>query len=178
MIRTRKKMKARTRRGGYTPLPLPLSSSSLSFYTFLWSSLSFYTFIWRSMLFYTFLCPLAVMAILTKSRVLFIFIHPKIGILIISTQIRVPTKYSQLKLKLTSQLPTLSLSSTCSMNVPLYVFAPSLCFCSSYCKVLTIQLHLLPLPCFNPFCDLSNVRSYFLFLIYFHVDFSFLIPIL
>ena len=147
-------MKVRTRREGTHPIPLPLSSSSLSFYTFLWSSLSFYTFV--CLPFYTFICPLTVMAILTRSWTLFIFIHPKTGIVIISTQIQVPTKYSILKLKLTSQLPNLSFPSTCSMNVPFHVFALHIARCS-------IQPHLLPPPCFNPFCELSKVRSYFFF---------------
>ena len=88
---------------------------------------------------YRYLCSLTVMAIITKSsRTLSIFIHPKIGIIytpychFYSTQIRVSTKYFQLKLKFTPQLPTLSLSSTCSMNVHLHVFAPHIARCCPF----------------------------------------------
>jgi len=85
--------------------------------------------------FYTFLCPLTLMAILTKSRTLFIFIHPKIGIIIIYTQIRVLNKFS-----FETQTPL----TTSYFVIALYMLdeCPPLCFCTLYCKVLSIQPHL------------------------------------
>ena len=59
----------------------------------------------------------------------------------ISTQIRVPTKYPRLKLKLTSQLPTLSLPSP--MNVPLYVFAPHISRCCPFNPTFCLLLILI-----------------------------------
>ena len=135
-------MRARTLRGWYTPLPLPLSSSSLSFYTFLWGSLSIYTF----------LCPLTVMAILTKSRVLFIFIHPKIGIIIFLLRFVYPPSI----LGWNSNSPHNFLLCHCPLHVQW--MSPS-SFCSSYSKVLSIQPHLFLL-ILIPFR--SSLRSYFL----------------
>ena len=56
--------------------------------------------------------------------------------------IRVPTKYPRLKLKLTSQLPTLSLPSP--MNVPLCVFAPHISKCCPFNPTFCLLLILIP----------------------------------
>ena len=106
------------------------------------------------------LCPSTVMDIITKngSGALFILIHLKIGIIYIASLgfLRYPPNILSWNSN-SPQLPTLSLSFRCLMNVPLHVFALD-------SKVLSIQPHLLSLPCFNPFWKLSNVRSHLFFL--------------